>query len=106
LSEIVVREGQNAGAVNLARGDVLIVELAENPTTGFRWQVAAVDSGALRLRSDEFAPDPGAAPGSGGLRVLRWEAVNPGDIEVRLELRRAWETDAPRSAFTIRARIA
>ncbi len=101
MAEIVVREGETARTVTVATGDEVKVELSENPTTGFRWQVTSVDAGVLRLQSDDFVPSAGAAVGSSGLRVFRFAAVNSGGTEVRLELKRPWEAQPPRSTFAI-----
>ena len=49
-----VSEAQSGGAVELKRGDELIVSLTENPTTGFRWAVVADAGLVFRLQAPTF----------------------------------------------------
>ena len=105
MVQIAVGEGQNGASVSATVGDELKLELAENPTTGFRWQPTGIDDRILQLRGDDFVSAAGAAIGGGGRRLFRWAAVHPGVTEVRLELKRAWETSAPRSTFGIRVSV-
>jgi inhibitor of cysteine peptidase len=104
MAEFTVRAGEHGSTVTAAVGDVVKIELAENPTTGFRWQVAAVDSSVLRLQSDDFAPG-GPAVGSGGLHVFHWAAAGRGGTDVRLELKRSWEAGPAKSTFAIRVSV-
>lgn len=104
MAEITVRAGENGSTVTAAVGDVVKIELAENPTTGFRWQIASVNSSILRLQSDDFAPS-GPPVGSGGLHVFRWAAAGRGNTDVQLELKRSWETAPAKSTFAIRVSV-
>lgn len=89
MSEVELVEG--ATAVVLDRGDVLVVRLAENATTGYVWQVEAGE--ALTVVDDRSGPG-GAAPGSGGHRVVRLSADRAGTWPLVLRLGRPWE-DGP-----------
>ncbi len=100
MTEIVLGSGNNGGTVTLATGDRLRVVLTENPTTGFRWQLTPVDVAVLRLEMDDYQRAPGTGVGGGGARVFRFAAVGPGNVNLRLELKRAWELQAAREAFT------
>lgn len=105
MVEIAVGEGQNGAGVSATVGDELKLELAENPTTGFRWQPTGIDDRTLQLRGDDFVPAAGAAIGGGGRRLFRWAVLRPGVTDVRLELKRPWEAAAPRSTFGIRVSV-
>jgi inhibitor of cysteine peptidase len=104
MAEIAVGAGENGSTVTAAVGDMVRIELAENATTGFRWQVASVDSSVLRLQSDDFAPS-GSGVGSGGLHVFRWAAVGRGSTDLRLELKRSWEAGLAKSTLAIRVSV-
>lgn len=106
MAEFAVANGENDRTVLIAVGDVVKIELPENPTTGFRWQVMSAGDGVLSLRSDDFAASPDPAIGAGGLRRFRWSAVGAGTARLRLELKRSWEVGRPRSAFAIRVVVA
>jgi predicted secreted protein len=84
---IVVVEADNGSAVQLRPGQVLRVELAESPTTGFRWQVVLTPP-CCEIRQDSFAPpQAGAPPGAVGLHSWRLEATKRGSgpFKVRLQ---------------------
>jgi predicted secreted protein len=103
MAEIQVGEGHNGGIISAERGDVFVVRLSENPTTGYRWSLAGGEPALLQLQSDDFTPGTGI--GSAGTRVLRYLAAGAGETTLRLQLARSWETAAPRSQFVIRVTI-
>lgn len=83
----------DAGAVRRARvGEPVTVVLAENPTTGYRWQ-ADVDEAALPLTADEY--DGATHPvGASGVRRLTFVPARAGRVTLRLVKRREWEDKA------------
>src|SRR6476660_305647 len=72
-------------------GDQVAVSLAENPTTGYRWQ-AAIDETMLKPVDDTFEP-ASAATGAGGTRRLTFELLHDGVTELRLRKVRSWQPD-------------
>ena len=68
------------------------IALPENPTTGFQWEVEHCDAGL------ECKPLPirraGSGIGSGGSREFEITASEAGELELRLALKRPWETGA------------
>ena len=105
MAEIQVGEGHNGGSISARAGDTLVIRLPENPTTGFRWGAAGMDSALLRLQSDDFAPGAGGVGGA-GMRIFRYLATGSGETSIGFQLARSWEAAAPRSQFTIRVSIA
>jgi len=80
-------------------GERAEVRLPENPTTGYRWQIASDDSG-LRLVEDRF--EGAQSPrGAGGVRVLVFEAVQAGSVSLRLLKSRSWESGKPIEEFAV-----
>ena len=75
------------------------VELAENPTTGYRWHAEAADPGLLTV-GDEFTAG-GAARGAPGTRRLVFEPRAAGTFELRLRQYRSWEPDDVIGEFAI-----
>jgi predicted secreted protein len=86
---IEVNEQSNGKNVSLTTGQALIIRLAESPTSGFRWVVAA--HGAMHLDADDFLP-AGSGVGGGGTRQLQWSAAVPGQSDITLAMKRAWES--------------
>jgi len=97
VAEIVLTQAHSGQTVQAKPGDMVIIRLAENPTTGYRWEIAA---GPV-LSGDEFAV-AGGAPGAGGERVLRFSVAGPGRTQVSAVLRRQWESGAtPQARFDV-----
>jgi len=88
----------------LAPGDQITLDLAENPSTGYRWHLSVEGVAALQLEEDVFEP-MGAAVGAMGHRRWRFRADGEGEVQVQLEQRRSWERTAVKTfRFTLRVR--
>lgn len=86
--------------LQVAQGDTVVVCLAENPSTGYRWYFDA--TGALTPVGDEYASGAAALPGAAGERRLRFNAWAAGRHALSGALRRGWETGvAPQAAFSV-----
>jgi inhibitor of cysteine peptidase len=83
-------ESDDGKTVEVQAGDMLVVRLHENPSTGFRWQIEEPDSKILRLRGSDFVPQS-AAVGSGGDEQWTFEALAPGQTQLGFKLWRHWE---------------
>lgn len=75
-------------------GEAFDVEVEAVPTSGFQWQVAALDAERLRLVSDDLEATSDRIGGS-TLQRFRFEALAPGEAELRLALARPWESKPP-----------
>jgi inhibitor of cysteine peptidase len=96
--EVQVNESHNGSQRELNRGQVLVIALASNPTTGFRWQVAEIDPAVLRQSGDaayESSDKTGLLVGAGGTETFRFETLGAGKTTLKLIYRRSWEKDAP-----------
>ena len=80
-------------------GDHVTVRLAENPTTGYRWQ-PDVDGTRLALVEDRF-DGPQTPRGAGGERVLTFATLLAGPVTLRLAKRRAWGDPEPIESFEV-----
>ncbi len=78
------------GAVELAVGDDAVLELPENPTTGYRWAFEISDSAIASVDGSQFRPRS-SQMGSGGDRLFKITALAPGSTEITLKRWRAWE---------------
>lgn len=89
--------------VELRPGERLEVTLAGNPTTGYLWEVAEVDSAVLRLVGKVSYHQEGAGIGAGGVFTATLEAVAAGRTDLRLVYQRPFERDQPPAqAFAVR----
>jgi predicted secreted protein len=81
---VELTEEDNGEVVALVPGQELTITLYGNPTTGYEWRVASLDSSRLRqLGEGEWRPESGAT-GSGGPYTFRFEAVGPGQSTLQL----------------------
>jgi len=78
--------------IDMTVGQVLIVSLPSNPTTGFQWEVVEIDGAVLQLgeAADYEASQPELA-GSGGVETFYFEAKSDGQITLKLIYHRSWE---------------
>jgi len=93
--EVNVDEEDAGSQVELEQGQILVVTLKSNPTTGYRWeQVESQDSILEQMGEAEFKPsDTGEPPlvGAGGWEIFRFKAVNAGQMILQLLYHRPWE---------------
>jgi inhibitor of cysteine peptidase len=78
--------------ISAAPGDELIISLAEQPSTGYRWTVELVDEARLALRDTFYAG--GGRPGAAGVRQLTFVVAQPGQSELRLKHWRPWSGES------------
>jgi len=71
-------------------GDTIEVLLAENPSTGYRWEVATVDGSVLSGGESRFSPTAGGI-GAGGTRHMSFRVRAAGTGRIELVHRRSWE---------------
>jgi inhibitor of cysteine peptidase len=80
----------DGGRATVHVGDTLELRLAENATTGYRWETEASLANIL-APVDASASYPNAAVGSGGVAIFHFRAVAPGQGDLSLRYWRTWE---------------
>lgn len=94
---VVLTKANNGESINVGLGDEIVLRLAENATTGYRWAVVRADGLAEQEvpgHSQPGPPEPDSLIGSGGLREFRFRAGTPGDGRLELKYWREWEGDS------------
>ena len=104
--EVQVTERENGRAVDL-NGEVLVLNLESNPSTGYGWQVQGLNPGILRqLDAIEWLPDTPGKLGGSGTEVLRFAATGRGRATLNLVYARPWETAAaPAKSFSLEVNV-
>jgi len=88
-------EADSGRSVELHPGDKLEVTLPANPTTGFQWEVSAGNTAILQSNGEaEFQPSS-SATGSGGSTTFHFQAIGPGQMQLKLIYHRPFEKDIP-----------
>ena len=100
--EIVLSLADDGRQAELGEGQVLVIALEANPSTGYGWQVEASDETLLRQIDARFEPTSNLL-GAPGKQVFRFGAVKAGQTTLKLAYRRPWEKDAsPVKTFAVR----
>jgi len=74
--------------VNARVGELIELQLDENPTTGFRWLL--LPTSCATVESDRMG-GTGATPGAGGQRLLSLRVLQQGNHQLHLRCERSWE---------------
>ncbi len=85
---ILQRDQGNTFEVSLS--EKISIQLAENPTTGYRWQLDKMDDHVLTLQSSDFAATAENSTGSAGKRIFTFIAQSSGIVTIHLQLMREW----------------
>jgi predicted secreted protein len=104
--EINVNIEDEGGQVELEQGQILVVTLESNPTTGYSWEQAENQEPILeQMGQPEFKQSlTGGRPvaGAGGWEIFRFKAVSAGQMTLQLVYHRAWEEVVePANTFSI-----
>ena len=102
VGHLFVNESQNNATVTLSKGEIITVSLAENPTTGYQWNLTTTSG--LNITGDQYTPsDPtGRLVGSGGTHSWDITAIASGDQQISAVYRRSWEpVTGSESAFAM-----
>ncbi len=104
-SDVRLDAGDDGRQIELIEGQVLILSLEGNPSTGYTWQIGEEPTGILRQMGEiEFEPVSNLL-GASGIQTLRFEAVRAGQTTLRLIYHRPWEVDVePARTFSLQVR--
>jgi inhibitor of cysteine peptidase len=104
-----VTAANNGQPATVHVGGKVVVELDANPSTGFTWDVAALDTkiltqvGQAEFKSASTTP----MPGQGGTQTLRFQAIAPGTTTLKLIYHRPFDqTTPPAQTFSVQVTVA
>jgi len=90
---ITIDKTLNGKKILAQKGDVIKVQLVENPTTGYMWKINSLDEKHLKYTEKEYEIS-GEAVGAGGLKTFSIEVINKGTSKLSFALGNSWENDA------------
>jgi C1A family cysteine protease/predicted secreted protein len=116
--EVRLSAKDDSRQIELNEGQVLVISLESNPSTGYMWEVEEADERILHQTGKaEFEPELPAPMesatiaaqaartrllGAPSKQILRFEAVAAGQTTLRLVYRRPWEQDVkPARTFSL-----
>ena len=101
-NKVSISSEANLSKIVLEKGQVLVLKLATNPTTGYDWEIVGLDSAILQQKGDVAYKSDSALIGSGGVDIWTFEAVKSGQTHLSLTYHRSWEKDiAPMETFDL-----
>jgi predicted secreted protein len=66
-------------------GETFELVLPSNPSTGYHWEIISeLDANAIEFVAQDYVAEQPVAPGSGGMDVWTFRALNVGDTTVEL----------------------
>ena len=100
MSEIVVRQLNLRRPVDVHQGDIIVLELEENPLTGYSWDLADVPA---FVTVAESSYEPATPPDLVALRVRRFRilATATGEGTIEGHLRRPWDLANVAERFSV-----
>lgn len=87
---MLLTEEHDGSTVTARVGDTIEVSLAENPSTGYRWDVTELDDSVVSAGESSFSP-AGDGIGAGGSRHMVFRVRHAGITRIELTLRRNWD---------------
>ena len=106
VGEAVLGAEDNGRQVALVPGQMLVIALESNPTTGYSWELIEGDSAVVQQVGEvEFsasAQEGEQLVGAGGTETFRFGAVDQGQTTLTLVYHRPWEKGvAPLETFSV-----
>jgi inhibitor of cysteine peptidase len=92
-SQLTITQTDQGKTFTVRSGDAIAINLAENPTTGYRWEIDKIDSNAIELQNSEFSLPKNTGVGSGGERIFTFRTKATGIARLQLKKWRPWEGD-------------
>ena len=110
VEPVEVNEDDDGGQVELRLGQILVVTLESNPTTGYRWEQAENPESILKqIGAAEFVPSETGDPplvGAGGWEILRFRASSAGQMTLQLVYHRPWDEGVePLKTFSLQVAV-
>jgi inhibitor of cysteine peptidase len=92
--------------IALRPGERLSIRLGGNPTTGYSWELTAVNRRVLAPVGEPGYRASSPAIGSGGVFAFEFEAAAAGRTALRLVYRRPWEKRRrPAQTFAVKVTV-
>jgi inhibitor of cysteine peptidase len=94
MGEVTINETNRGKSIEVHLNNRVILQLPENPSTGYRWELEPLDANILKLQVDAYREPPSMALGAKGSRIFEFLSQSTGTVNLRLQLRRPWESES------------
>jgi C1A family cysteine protease len=106
--EVRLSAKDDSRQIELNEGQVLVISLESNPSTGYMWEVEEADetilrqTGKIEFENRRIGESANRLLGAPSKQILRFEAVAAGQTTLRLLYHRPWEQDVkPARTFSL-----
>jgi len=104
-SPVTITDQDNSTNVDLTTGELLVVKLPSNPSTGYDWSVSG-DPAPLKLTKHSHLRSTSGAVGAPQTAVFEFRAASAGVVHLTLLYRRSWEYNVPPvKTFTVTVEV-
>jgi inhibitor of cysteine peptidase len=101
----VFDDRNNTQTVTVKNGETFKIELIENPTTGYSWNISTTPG--LTIINDTFIPPSGDVMGAAGMHEWQVKATGTGDQQFTGVYKRPWEPSfGNESVYSLNVKIA
>jgi len=93
-AQVDLTEQENGKDLRVKRGDLIVIHLPANPSTGYGWSYSASKPGFLRPDGEVIREGKSGAKGLVGApitEVWRFKAVRHGSLAITFAYARPWE---------------
>lgn len=103
----VYLQATDHGRQMVLNGQMLVINLESNPSTGYGWEVEGLNNKILRQVGVDWKPHKPGLLGAPGTTSIRFAGVAAGKVRLDLVYRRPWERDkVPMKTFTVYVQVA
>ena len=92
---VTLTEADAGKTIELQNGNLLVVTLDGNITTGFNWEMVPQTPAVLKQQGEPETTPDSSALGAGGKISLKFQAVQTGQASLTLIYHRSFEKDVP-----------
>jgi inhibitor of cysteine peptidase len=93
MNGIIITLNDKGKTFTVVEGESIKIQLSENPTTGYRWEIKTLNANVIAFKDSNFSTDLGTGVGGGGTRTFNFNIRSSGTSKISLRLRREWEPE-------------
>ncbi len=86
-------EAKQLKPMTVRNGDSFTITLRANMSTGYQWQLTALDETMLQLVNSEYIPYSTNRLGADGKQLFTFKALKAGETTISFKYAREWEKD-------------
>lgn len=99
--DMVINKGMQGKTVSVKPSQKFSIELDENPTTGYRWELTSPEGSPVEVQADTYSAKAGGALGSGGKRHFDLAIKDKGNYPLGFVLVRSWNKAEAADRFDV-----